>query len=189
MTWSGAAYCSSAVPFVVLLLLRRDHPREYWVFALACATSAFIDMAVRAGGGGFAAAHVFIGVQAVIFASAMTKDLRPLLVMSFVIALAASVAPLIMFDDPHRMVFVSLVAIPTLGWRLWTWDHELKWAVGTYIVVAGLLSAWMVSYYPHDPESFDQAFVVYTLARWCSFGLFIHEAYRWKEPPQSSIGG
>lgn len=178
--FTEVTHYSAAVALAVLLGYRRDFPREYWVVSVAYMVSWFIDAAVDANQGGFAAAHVLMGLQAAMFAVVMITRTRPLMAATFVIAVAATVAPLIMHDHPPRMVFVSLVAIPALGWRLRTWDHELRWAVGVYIVVAALLSAWMVSYYPNEPEPFGNVFAVYTLARWASFGLFIHAAYKWR---------
>lgn len=181
MTETGIAYCSPAVPAIALLVMRRAFPREYWTVAMAFAVSFFIDAAVRAGDGAFAGAHVVIAIQMMVFAWAMPMDARSLFVCSAVGAIAASGAPLVMSDDPHRMVLVTLVMLPLLAWHAWHWQHPLKYAVGVYVVVAGLLSAWMVQYYPHDPEAFENPWRAYQLARFAAFGLFIRAAINWRE--------
>lgn len=178
--WLEVSHYSAGVAVAFLLASRRDFPREYWVVALAYMVSWFIDAAVDAGRGGFGAAHVLIGIQLALFAGAVTTKVVQLFAISLVLTVAATVAPLVMHDDPHRMVLVSLVGIPTLAYGVWHWDHRLRWPVAVYVALAGFLSAWMVGwYYPYDPEAFDRAFVVYQLARFLSLGLFIHAAYKW----------
>ena len=181
MTFTAAAYFSSAVPGLALIAIRRRLPREYMIVMLACATSLLIGTSVSLGRGVFPAAHVLIGVQAMLFVLAMTTKLRHLLVASVWLAVSAAVAPSVMIDDPRKMVLVSLAAIPLIVWHLWGWDHPLKWSVGVYAIIAGVLSAWMVQYYPHDPRAFNSAFVVYQLARFTSFALFAYAACRHHE--------
>lgn len=175
------AHYSAMVALLFLLGCRRHFPREYWAISFAYMVSWAIDSAVDANRGGFGAAHVLIALQAAMFAEVMIARKSTLLMITFALAVGASLAPFVMMSDPHRMVFVLLWAILVLMWAIWHWDHPLKWAVGTYVVVAGLLSAWMVQYFPDDRAAFNDAFVVYTLARFASYGLFIHTAYNWRE--------
>lgn len=160
---------------------RRDFPRAWWTVSVAYAVSWFIDQAARQNNGGLEAAHVLIGVQLVIFAIVVIPKVRDLLVVSFWIAVLATVASQMDLLDTHRMAFVSVLSTPVLLPHLWKWKHELRPAVVVYVIIAGVLSGWMVQYFPEPRDTFNLWFWwAYTPARLLSFGLFMRAAYRWR---------